>query len=66
MLHKHKYETFYHPTVSSEAMELGIKGIEVRRCSICNKEMPFLLIKGNKWIPLFKEEKAHDEDILLA
>jgi hypothetical protein len=66
MKHKHRYETFYHPVASPEAMELGIKSIEIKKCSICEKEMPFLLIRGNKWIPLYKEEEPYEEDILLA
>ncbi len=66
MKHKHKYEPFYHPSVSPEAKNLGIKALEIRKCSLCNKEMIYLLIKGDKWIPLFADDELDKKDILLA
>lgn len=66
MKHVHKYMSIYHPGISSEAMSLGIKAAEIRRCESCNKETTFIQIKKDKWIPLFKDEAGDEQDILLA
>jgi hypothetical protein len=66
MKHVHKYEAIYHPGLSGEAMDLGIKAAEIRRCETCKKEMTFIFTKKDKWIPLFKDEEVSQQDILLA
>ncbi len=66
MKHVHKYETVSHHGITSEVMDLGIKAAEIRRCKKCNKEMPFVLIHKDKWVPLFDERESNEKDILLA
>lgn len=66
MKHVHAYETLSHYGISSELMELGIQSGEMRRCSECRKEMPFVRIKKGGWIPLFDDRQGDEQDILLA
>lgn len=66
MKHVHKYQTVSHPIVSADAGELGISGAEIRRCEGCQKELVFILTKHEKWIPLFEDRVADEQDILLA
>jgi hypothetical protein len=66
MKHEHKYESLSHHGVSSELTDLGIEAAEMRKCSKCGKEMPFLLTRKHVWIPLFKDRESDERDILLA
>lgn len=66
MKHIHKYEPVLHPTPSADAMSIGIKAVEIRRCQACQKEATFIQTKQNQWIPLFRDEEADEQDILLA
>ena len=45
MKHIHKYTSVSHPGLTSEAMSLGIKAAEIRRCESCKKEMTFIQTK---------------------
>ncbi len=65
MKHTHEYESVYHPSPTSEAKALGITAVEIRRCVGCLKEMTFVLTKS-QWFPLFEDQEAGDQDILLA
>ncbi len=65
MGHKHEYESYYHPTVTPEARELGIKAVELRRCKGCEAEMTFVLTDG-EWFPLFEYTEPDEQDILMA
>jgi ssDNA-binding Zn-finger/Zn-ribbon topoisomerase 1 len=66
MKHIHKYETFLHKPVSAELKDSGIESAEIRKCAKCGDEMPFILTRKGHWVPLFKEEEADQQDILLA
>jgi hypothetical protein len=66
MKHKHKYETLSHPGITSEVMEHGIQAAEIRKCESCDKQVIFLLTRGNLWVPLFDETESGEKDILLA
>jgi hypothetical protein len=66
MKHIHKYTSVSHPGLTSEAMSLGIKAAEIRRCETCKKETTFIQTKKDKWMPLFKDEAADEQNILLA
>lgn len=66
MKHAHKYEPIYHPGLTSEAKELGMKAAEIKKCTVCQKEMTFVLTKNEKWIPLFEDKEPDTQDILLA
>lgn len=66
MKHVHKYESVSHPTPSAEAMSIGIRAVEIRRCQSCSKETTFIQTKKPQWIPLFRDEDAEEQDILLA
>lgn len=61
----HHYEAVSHPAVSSAAIELGIRGAEIRKCVHCGKETPFVMIH-EKWLPLFEERGGGGEGILMA
>ena len=52
MKHIHKYTSVSHPGLTSEAMSLGIKAAEIRRCETCKKETTFIQTTKDKWIPL--------------
>lgn len=65
MEHKHDYEAYYHPSVTPELGELGIKAGELRKCRTCEKVMPFVETKDG-WFPLFTEKALDEQDILLA
>lgn len=64
-IHVHEYEAVSHPVPSPEARSLGIKSAEIRKCSRCRKEMPFILIK-DRWFALFEDPDADEQEILLA
>jgi hypothetical protein len=66
MDHKHTYETQSHHGVSPELMEIGVHAAEIRKCTVCGQEMPFLQIRKNQWVPLFFERQLDSQDILLA
>lgn len=66
MKHVHKYESASHHGVPAELAEFGIEAAELRKCSKCGREMPFLLTKKGDWIPLFEEAETDVKDILLA
>ncbi|GAB4389623.1 MAG: hypothetical protein Kow0025_16150 [Thermodesulfovibrionales bacterium] len=63
--HRHDYEPVFHPSLTQEARELGLKGAEIRKCKTCGKEMPFVWIRED-WVPLFEETERSEKDILLA
>jgi hypothetical protein len=65
MEHKHEYEAYYHPYVSKQAKELGIKAVELRKCTKCEREMTFVLT-NDEWIPLFEYKEGDEQDILMA
>jgi hypothetical protein len=65
MKHKHDYEPVYHPSLTPEARELGIRAAEIRKCKTCQKETPFVLTKAD-WFPLFEDREYDERDILLA
>ena len=65
MGHKHEYESYYHPTVTPGARELGIKAVELRRCKTCEAEMTFVLT-DDEWFPLFEYTAPDEQDILMA
>jgi len=65
MEHKHEYEAYYHPVVSEEAKELGIKAVELRKCTKCDKEMTFIRADDD-WVPLFEYKEGDKQDILMA
>jgi len=65
MDHKHDYETVNRPSVTPEVGSLGIRSAELRKCRICEHEMPFVETK-NGWFPLYEEKEAEEQDILLA
>lgn len=66
MKHIHKYMSVYHPGLTPEALSLGIKAAEIRKCESCKKEMTFVQTKKDTWVPLFKDEAADEQNILLA
>jgi hypothetical protein len=63
--HNHNYEAYYHPNLSPKARELGIKAVELRKCTLCDKELTFILT-DSEWFPLFEYKEANEQDILLA
>jgi hypothetical protein len=65
MKHKHEYEPVYHPNPTAETKALGIKAIEIRRCTICREEMTFILTKDGL-IKLFEDMESDEKDVLLA
>ena len=65
MKHRHEYESVSHPSPSTKAKTLGIKETEIRKCRVCQKEMPFVMIK-KEWVPLFEDPDSSDEGILMA
>jgi len=65
MKHRHEYESIYHPSPTAEAKALGITSAEIRKCTVCRKEMTFVLTKG-QWVPLFEDGESGEKDILLA
>lgn len=62
---KHEYEAYYHPAASKKAKELGIKAVELRRCTKCEREMTFVRT-DSEWIPLFEYKEGDEQDILMA
>jgi hypothetical protein len=64
-VHVHEYEAVSHPVPSPGARSLGIKSAEIRKCRKCEKEMPFILAK-DRWVALFEDPDADDQEILLA
>lgn len=64
-VHVHEYEAVSHPVPSAGARSLGIKSAEIRKCRKCLKEMPFILAK-DKWVALFEDPDADEQEILLA
>lgn len=65
MKHRHEYQSVYHPSPTPEAKALGIASIEIRRCTVCQREMTFVQTKS-EWFPLFDDGEMEDGDILLA
>ena len=65
MKHRHEYESVYHPSPTAEAKAIGIASIEIRKCTVCQAEMTFVLT-GSRWFPLFEDREAGEQDILLA
>lgn len=65
MNHVHDFKSVYHPTPSAELRALGIKAAEIRRCTACGKEMPFLLT-ARGWMQVFEEKEQDNRDILFA
>lgn len=63
--HAHSFEPISHPGLSAEAKALGIMAAEVRKCSACDKQTTYIQLRG-KWVPLFAESDADEQDILLA
>ncbi len=66
MKHIHKYEVIAHYGIPSDLMDKGIAAAEMRRCTVCQKEMPFVQTEDGKWLPLFEERDRDEQDILLA
>jgi hypothetical protein len=66
MKHVHKYQAISHQTINPQLIDLGIHSAELRRCSKCQKEMMFMLIKKGEWIPVFEDRESDEKDILLA
>lgn len=66
MKHVHEYETVSHHGISPELMEMGIHAAEVRRCTTCHQEVPFLQIRKGLWVPLFYDREQDTQDILMA
>lgn len=64
-VHVHEYEAISHPVPSAGARSIGIKAAEIRRCSRCQKEMPFILTK-DRWVALFEDPDVDEQEILLA
>mgnify|MGYP006269931339 CR=1 FL=1 len=65
MKHIHQYETAHRPTLTEQVEEHGIKAAEMRRCRVCEKQMPFVLTKQG-WFPLFEDREVDEKEILLA
>ena len=65
MSHRHEYETIERHAVSKEAVELGIKAAETRKCKGCGEETVFLL-SHDDWLPLYDKTTRSEQDILLA
>ncbi len=63
--HNHNYEAYYHPSLTVKARKLGIKAVELRKCTLCEREFTFILT-GSEWFPLFEYKEANEQDILLA
>ncbi|MEW6118335.1 MAG: hypothetical protein AB1553_15785 [Nitrospirota bacterium] len=66
MTHEHTYEPVSHHGITSELMELGIQGAEIRRCTTCKREAVFILTRKGQWFPLFDERREEEQDILMA
>lgn len=66
MKHIHNYETVSHHGVTAELVDLGIVDAEMRRCTKCLREMPFVRTSKGEWVQLFEEEESAERDILLA
>lgn len=65
MEHEHEYETISHPDVTPALRQMGITAAELRRCTVCQKVMPFVQTKDGL-VPLFDEKHLDEQDILLA
>lgn len=66
MRHLHTYEPLVHRRISPELLKSGLESAEIRKCTECGKEMPFVLTARGSWVPLFEEMDADEQDILLA
>ncbi len=66
MKHVHQYETVSHHVVRQELIEHGIQTAEMRKCTECHREMPFVRTKKGDWLPLFEDREQDTHDILMA
>ena len=64
--HKHEFESISHPALSAAAIELGIRAAEMRECTVCKRQVPYIQAKDNRWVPLFMDESGDEQNILLA
>lgn len=65
MEHRHVFDTVGHPLVSPRAAELGIKTVEMRKCSRCGELVPFIETKDG-WFALVATDEQGEQDILMA